>query len=42
MHFADYADKYRNIAMSRSEGILELRFHTDGGPFRWTQYRRRA
>jgi enoyl-CoA hydratase/carnithine racemase len=36
MHFEDYAEKYRNIRMSRKNGILEVILHTDGGPLRWT------
>ena len=32
---ADYAAKYGCIAMTRQDGILEVRFHTDGGPFHW-------
>ncbi len=36
MQFADYANKYRNIRMSRQDGILEVILHTDGGPLRWT------
>ena len=35
-YFEAYAGSYRNIAMSRENGILEMRFHTDGGPLRWT------
>lgn len=34
--FADYADKYSMIEMRREDGILEMRFHTDGGPFQWS------
>jgi enoyl-CoA hydratase/carnithine racemase len=30
-----YADKYQNIHMERRDGILQLTFHTDGGPLRW-------
>ncbi len=33
--FDDYAAKYSCIHMRRVEGILEMRFHTDGGPLRW-------
>jgi enoyl-CoA hydratase/carnithine racemase len=33
--FEDYATKYQSICMRREDGILEMRFHTDGGPFRW-------
>lgn len=31
----DYATKYSSIAMRRENGILEMRFHTDGGSLRW-------
>ena len=34
-NFDSYCDKFRNIAMERSEGILLLRLHTDGGPLIW-------
>lgn len=34
--FEDYRDNYSSIEMSRdSRGILEVRFHTEGGPLRW-------
>jgi enoyl-CoA hydratase/carnithine racemase len=33
--FEDYASKYQSIRMRREDGILEMRFHTDDGPFRW-------
>ena len=36
MEFSEYSQKYRNIKMSRNNGILELIFHTDGGSLRWT------
>jgi enoyl-CoA hydratase/carnithine racemase len=32
---ADYADKYRNLAFDRRNGILEVRMHTKGGPLKW-------
>src|SRR5918911_1735094 len=32
----EYAEKYANIRMSRADGVLEMTFHTDGGPLRWT------
>lgn len=31
----DYADKYRNMVFERSDGILVVRLHTDGGPMKW-------
>lgn len=34
--FADYCDAFPNIAMRREEGIIEVRFHTRGGPMVWT------
>lgn len=33
--FADYQDKYSSVRMRRENGILEMQFHTDGGPLRW-------
>ena len=33
--FEDYAEKYRTIRMERRDGILQLTFHTDGGPLQW-------
>lgn len=36
MKFEDYAYKYRNIKMSREDGVMELVFGTDGGPLQWT------
>lgn len=33
--FDGYKDKYSSIAMRRENGILEMRFHTDGGSLRW-------
>lgn len=33
--FADYATKFRCLAMERDGGILQLTLHTDGGPFQW-------
>jgi enoyl-CoA hydratase/carnithine racemase len=35
MNFADYAEKFTCIKMRREDGILELRFHTNGGSLRW-------
>ena len=31
----DYATKYRTIRMERRNGILQMTFHTDGGPLQW-------
>ena len=37
MKLEEYADKYRNITMSRGDdGVLEMVFGTDGGPLLWT------
>ncbi len=33
--FDTYKDKYSSIQMERQGGILQLTFHTDGGPLRW-------
>jgi enoyl-CoA hydratase/carnithine racemase len=33
--FDDYATKYKTIRMERRNGILQMSFHTDGGPLRW-------
>ncbi|SVE09071.1 uncharacterized protein METZ01_LOCUS461925, partial [marine metagenome] len=30
-----YADKYPSIRMERHNGILQMTFHTDGGPLQW-------
>ena len=32
---ADYQTKYKTIVLRREDGILEMRFHTEGGPLRW-------
>jgi enoyl-CoA hydratase/carnithine racemase len=33
--FAEYSVKYQTIRMRREDGILEMQFHTNGGPLRW-------
>ena len=33
--FEDYQDDYTHVAMTRVEGILEVRLHSDGGPLVW-------
>ncbi len=33
--FDTYKDKYQTIKMERRDGILQMTFHTDGGPLRW-------
>jgi hypothetical protein len=30
-----YAHKFSTIRMERRDGILQVTFHTDGGPLRW-------
>ncbi|MBN9430494.1 MAG: enoyl-CoA hydratase/isomerase family protein [Burkholderiales bacterium] len=35
MKLEDYADRYSTVRMQRNDGILEVTFHTDGGPLRW-------
>ncbi|MBP0495048.1 MULTISPECIES: enoyl-CoA hydratase/isomerase family protein [Roseomonas] len=34
--YDSYRDRFRTIAMTREDGILEMRFHTDGGPLQWS------
>jgi len=36
MEFKEYRDRYSTIAMERTDGILQLTFHTDGGPLQWS------
>ena len=33
--FADYATKNQTIRTERRDGILQMTFHTDGGPLQW-------
>lgn len=33
--FDEYANRYQSISMRREDGILEMRFHSDGGPLKW-------
>lgn len=35
MKFAEYKDRFQTIALEREDGILDFRFHTDGGALRW-------
>ena len=35
--FEDYAAKYRHFRMERNDGILQVTFHTNGGPLRWSE-----
>lgn len=34
--FDSYKDRYKSIRMERTDGILEVTFHTDGGPLEWS------
>ena len=34
--FDEYKDRYQTIKMRRTDGILEMRFHTNDGPFQWS------
>jgi len=33
--FEEYANKYQTIRMERRNGILQITFHTNGGPLQW-------
>ena len=35
--FEEYATKYQDIRMQRRNGILEVTFHTKGGPLQWNE-----
>lgn len=36
--FTDYRDRYNNVALERRDnGVLVVRFHTEGGPFIWSE-----
>ena len=30
-----YSDKYETVRMERRDGILQMTFHTNGGPLQW-------
>ncbi len=32
---SEYRDKFEFIKLERNDGVLEARFHTDGGPLQW-------
>jgi len=32
----DYRDRYPNVSITREDGLLEVRLHTDGGPLAWS------
>ena len=34
-NFTEYSHKYQSIRMERQDGILEITFHTGGGPLQW-------
>ncbi|WP_018262228.1 enoyl-CoA hydratase/isomerase family protein [Methylobacterium sp. WSM2598] len=34
--FDTYKDRFQTIRMERQDGILEMHFHSDGGPLRWS------
>ena len=34
--FAEYSQEFQTIRMRREDGILEMRFHTQGGPLQWS------
>jgi len=35
MTFDEYKGRYSSIEMTRENGIMEMRFHTNGGPLEW-------
>ncbi|WP_437773368.1 enoyl-CoA hydratase/isomerase family protein [Arthrobacter sp. KNU40] len=35
MNFEDYSESFEHVAMKRTNGVLEFRVHTDGGPLQW-------
>ena len=34
--FDEYKDRYQTIRMQRTDGVLELHLHSDGGPLQWS------
>lgn len=32
----EYRDRYPNVRITREDGVLEVRLHTDGGPLAWS------
>src|ERR1019366_2600496 len=34
--FDDYENSYKHIRMERRDGILQIIFHTEGGPLKWS------
>ena len=40
---ADYETRYANVVFERDEdGVLLMRFHTDGGPLKWSEVSHRT
>lgn len=37
VRFEEYATKYQDTRMQRRDGILEVTFHTKGGPLQWNE-----
>jgi len=35
-NLSEYAEKYQMVRMKRTDGILQVNLHTDGGPFQWS------
>lgn len=35
--FDEYSTRYSSVRMRREDGILEMQFHTNGGPLRWSK-----
>lgn len=35
--FDEYSTRYSSVRMRREDGILEMQFHTSGGPLRWSK-----
>ena len=33
--FEQYSDKFETVNMTRRDGILQMTFHTNGGPLQW-------
>ena len=42
MKFEDYATKYDEFALERRDGVVHLRFHTNGGEFHWSSMAHRV
>lgn len=40
--FEDYARKYDEFAIERRDGVVHLRFHTQGNAFQWSSYAHRV